>query len=230
MKIYIDNDFRCHAKEGEGLRAVENDFFDGKTEEYINGYRFVPFGESWTREDGAVFEGEMISPATDYSTLELSQREDERQALVTLGAVGEPPPSAMAAAVRGTMERVTKLVPDAEAYDFYYLYNKWEPGRDYATGDKCTRDGEECVFKCKQAHTSQDIYPPEAVPALWQRLNESHSGTILDPIPADLYMEYKAGLYYLENSVLYKCTRDYDGSTGHLPSQLIGHYFEKAVG
>ena len=70
MKIYLDEDFRCHASGGEGLREVETDFFDGKCPEFIAGYRFIPAGESWTREDGTVFTGEMATPVRDYAGLE----------------------------------------------------------------------------------------------------------------------------------------------------------------
>ena len=50
--IYIDSDFKCHAADDGTLRAVETDFFDGKCDTMLEGYRFVPAGESWTREDG----------------------------------------------------------------------------------------------------------------------------------------------------------------------------------
>lgn len=70
MKIYLDEDFRCHASGGEGLREAETDFFDGKCPEFIAGYRFIPAGESWTREDGTVFTGEMATPVRDYAGLE----------------------------------------------------------------------------------------------------------------------------------------------------------------
>ena len=69
MTIYIDDDYKCHTSPGEGLTAVETDTFDGKCRQYIEGYRFVPGGEIWTREDGQVFEGEMIAPWRDYELL-----------------------------------------------------------------------------------------------------------------------------------------------------------------
>lgn len=81
MTIYIDNDYKCHASPGEGLIAVETDAFDGKCSRYIEGYRFVPAGESWTREDGQVFHGEMIAPWRDYAILaELQALYEEEQA------------------------------------------------------------------------------------------------------------------------------------------------------
>lgn len=79
MKIYIDSEFKCHAAPGEGLTAVETDFFDGKAPGFIEGYRFVPEGMSWTREDGTVFAGEMVSPWKDWEELDTVQREYERE-------------------------------------------------------------------------------------------------------------------------------------------------------
>lgn len=81
MTIYIDQDFRCHTSLGEGLTDVETDFFDGKCRQYIEGYRFVPAGQSWNREDGAVFTGEMVAPWRDYELLaELQSLYEEEQA------------------------------------------------------------------------------------------------------------------------------------------------------
>ena len=73
MTIYVDQDFHCHTTDTGGLTAIETDAFDGKCRRYIEGYRFVPAGESWTREDGTVFTGEMIAPAEDSRLLEVAQ-------------------------------------------------------------------------------------------------------------------------------------------------------------
>lgn len=84
MTIYIDNDYKCHTSPGEGLTAVETDAFDGKCSRYIEGYRFVPAGESWTREDGQVFTGEMVAPWRDYEILaELQSIYEEEQTKAT---------------------------------------------------------------------------------------------------------------------------------------------------
>lgn len=82
MKIYIDADFLCHASNAEGRREFDLDFFNGKCSTFINGYRYVPNGETWTRSDRVEFKGEMITPATDYSKLALAQNAyDEAQAI-----------------------------------------------------------------------------------------------------------------------------------------------------
>ena len=93
MRIYIDNDFKCHVSDPDGtLTTVETDFFDGKCPAYIEGYRYIPAGESWTRPDGVVFGGEMIAPWRDWRTLDAAQREYERQLIAeyteALGIVG----------------------------------------------------------------------------------------------------------------------------------------------
>lgn len=70
MKIYIDNDFKCHLSNDGNMIEIKTDFFDGKCGTFIEGYRFVPASESWMREDGTIFTGEMISPWKDYFELD----------------------------------------------------------------------------------------------------------------------------------------------------------------
>ena len=86
MTIYIDKDFRCFAEPGEGLEAVQTDFFDGKALGYIEGYRFIPAGHSWTGEDGTVYLGEAAFPVTDWEALDKIQREYERERYAAVAA------------------------------------------------------------------------------------------------------------------------------------------------
>lgn len=78
MKIYIDSDFKCHTVDDGTMTAVETEFFNGKCKTFVEGYRYVPSGESWTRSDGVVFTGEMIAPWKDYAELDSAQREYEK--------------------------------------------------------------------------------------------------------------------------------------------------------
>ena len=77
--IYIDSDFKCHLTNDGTMTAVETDFFDRICDTMLEGYRFVPAGETWTREDGFVFTGEMIAPWKPWDELDEAQREYERQ-------------------------------------------------------------------------------------------------------------------------------------------------------
>ena len=80
MTIYIDTDFKCHVSNPDGTHtAVETTAFDGKCAAYIEGYRFVPAGAVWTREDGTQFPGEMVAPWKPWPELDAAQREYERQ-------------------------------------------------------------------------------------------------------------------------------------------------------
>ena len=82
--IYLDSDFRCHAADDGRMVAVETDFFDGKCDAFVEGYRFIPSGENWTRSDGVVFYGEMIAPWKPNSELDAAQREYERQQMADM--------------------------------------------------------------------------------------------------------------------------------------------------
>lgn len=82
MKIYIDSDCKCHISPGNGLREFDVPFFDGRCQTFIEGYRYVPSEETWTRDDGEVFWGEMIAPWKDYSVLYAAQADYEHQLLM----------------------------------------------------------------------------------------------------------------------------------------------------
>lgn len=69
MIIYLDSDYICHLTNDGTMTEVETDAFDGKADAYIRGYRFIPYGETWTRADGVQFHGLMIAPIKDYDRI-----------------------------------------------------------------------------------------------------------------------------------------------------------------
>ena len=73
MTIYIDSDYKCYVSAAEGRRAKETNEFDGKCPEWIESYRFVPEDETWTREDGEEFRGEMTAPWKDLGNAYAAQ-------------------------------------------------------------------------------------------------------------------------------------------------------------
>ena len=90
MTIYIDSDFKCHTTAAEGRTAIETETFDGKCKAFIEGYRFVPPGQTWTRADGTVFHGIIIAPWRDYRILAEIQAQheaDEAAHAVELGTL-----------------------------------------------------------------------------------------------------------------------------------------------
>lgn len=110
MTIYIDADYKCHTTQGTGLTAVETTAFDGKCAAYIEGYRFVPNGSTWVRSDGAIFNGEMISPWKSWEELDEAQREYEREQYETLSAQNAELVDAMASMVEEVYESDTEII------------------------------------------------------------------------------------------------------------------------
>lgn len=82
--IYIDSEFKCYPSAAEGWTQIETSAFDGRCDAYIEGYRFIPSGQTWTRADGAVFTGEMIAPWKPWAKLDAAQREYEREQYAAL--------------------------------------------------------------------------------------------------------------------------------------------------
>lgn len=82
--IYLDSDFRCHLTDDGTRQVVETDAFDGKCDTYIEGYRYIPAGQTWSRSDGVEFSGEMISPWRPWQKLDNAQRTWEREQYQTL--------------------------------------------------------------------------------------------------------------------------------------------------
>lgn len=74
MLVYIDHDYRCHVSNDGTYKPVETDYFDGKCDAYIEGYRYIPAGETWTTEGGTEFSGEMIAPWLPWNELDAVQR------------------------------------------------------------------------------------------------------------------------------------------------------------
>ena len=131
---------------------------------------------------------------------------------------------------------LTENVSNSDALSMMSAYNYWS-GKSKSYGgeedEKIVRrsiDGEDVLFKCISPHTSQEDWTPELTPSLWNRIDLEHSGTKEDPIPVALNMEYFKDKYYIENEVLYLCTRDSGIALAYLPSQLVGQYFEIVEG
>ena len=93
MTYYLDADYRLHIQQEEGMIPWEDEYglFRNRSDAFIEGYRVVPQGHTWVREDGDVFEGFMMAPAVHYESLALADAnqtvDDMTLALETLGVV-----------------------------------------------------------------------------------------------------------------------------------------------
>ena len=88
--IYLDDDYKAHAEQDSGsTRTPWEDtegFFAGKCAAFIEGYRVVPVGSIWTREDGEQFAGLMITPAENPTVLQAAQAAYDQSTIEALDA------------------------------------------------------------------------------------------------------------------------------------------------
>lgn len=73
-----------------------------------------------------------------------------------------------------------------------------------------------------QAHYT----PGVGTESLYTEINETHEGTLDDPIPYNGNMVLTAGLYYYQSHVIYLCTRDTINPVYQPMHELVGHYVE----
>ena len=99
---------------------------------------------------------------------------------------------------RRALQLFADTLTDTQALEIPLLYPAWEAETAYG-GEGHSQivsrpDGH--LYRCQQAHTSQEGWEPENTPALWVVIANTEAGTLEDPITAARGMEYQYGLYY----------------------------------
>ena len=119
-------------------------------------------------------------------------------------------------------------ISDNEALDRMLVIYDW----DYYIG-KQLKAGQVMVYEGTVFRVRQDIaevlsvYPPSlATAALYEKIVLTATGEADDPIPYTPPMEIFNGKHYIEDSVVYRCTRDSDTALSHKLSALVGLYVE----
>lgn len=196
----------------------------GETEEVVN---------EW---DNSAYS--LAGQITDYRDGTVSIKmgkptEAEASAATVTALVGQDITPQRAAELRPMIEAAATSLPDSEAATAVELFPAWAYPVSYVVGNRVSDGGK--LYKCQQAHTSQEGWKPSATPALWVVIDVAHAGTQDAPIPASRGMEYEYGKYYLdsEDGKTYLCERTGEAAGGkivlqYLPHELVGNYF-KAV-
>lgn len=193
----------------------------GETEEVVNEWDNSAYslsGAITDHRDGTV-------------SIKMGKPTETESAKATVTALaGAPVTYARAVELRPIIEQAAVSLSDGEAATVPELITAWAYPVAYAEGDRRSYGGR--VYKCRQAHTSQEGWKPSATPALWVVIDVTHAGTQDDPIPASRGMEYEYGKYYLdsEDGKTYKCERIGEQSGNkitlqYLPHELVGQYF-----
>ena len=193
----------------------------GKTKEVVNEYdnsEYSLAGDITDHRDGTV-SIKMGKPT-----------ESELSEATVTALVGQSITPQRAARLRPMIEAAATSLPDSDAAPAVELFPKWVYPVSYIEGNRVSDGGK--LYKCQQAHTSQEGWKPSTTPALWVVIDVAHAGTQDDPIPASRGMEYEYGKYYLdsEDGKTYLCERIGEQSGNkitlqYLPHELVGQYF-----
>ena len=121
----------------------------------------------------------------------------------------------------------TLSVDDSTALRMREFYPEWKDliGTTVdKAGFKFTHGGE--LYKTiPEQHTFQaDWVPGEGTESLYARIDESHAGTLADPIPYSGNMALEEGKYYSQSGKTYLCNRDTGNPVYNALAELVGLY------
>lgn len=130
------------------------------------------------------------------------------------------------------IEYAVENMSDSKLLECQTICPEWESfiGGSMDEGQRFTYKGE--LWKAIQAVSTvlAHQYPSIDTASLYNRIDESHEGTMEDPIPYANTMTVHNGKYYIENGIVYKCIRDSGQPLYATCESLVGNYFEKAEG
>lgn len=138
-----------------------------------------------------------------------------------------------ARAMRLAIMEGAKHLSDAVAVTAPLLFPRWratdskgEPV-EYEAGERLYYGGKLYKVKEGMSHTAQADWTPDVAVSLYERIEDAHAGTEADPIPYEGNMALENGLYYVQDGVVYKCTRDTVNAVYAALRDLVGLYVEE---
>lgn len=125
-----------------------------------------------------------------------------------------------------------QALSDDDALKVKTVYFFWKDllGKTVKKGYKFQHKGE--LYKTKQPeYTFVEIYEPgtPGTESLFEVINETHAGTLDDPIPYSGNMALEEGKYYSQNGEVYLCTRNTEIPVYSDLSALVGLYVEEVA-
>ena len=108
--------------------------------------------------------------------------------------------------VRESMDAAGAMLTDEQAAAVPALYSAWETGTAYNAGDRRTYGG--VLYKCLQAHTSQDDWTPDVAVSLWAVVLIPDPEVIPDWVQPDSTNAYMKGDKVRYNGVVYRSLID----------------------
>lgn len=132
------------------------------------------------------------------------------------------------AVINLAVKQARQITDDQEALELQILYKSWDQqiGKQLNVGEYVQHEGK--LYRVLQAHIAQSTWAPgNGTESLFVVIDKEHAGTLEDPIPYDGNMELFNGKYYIQNEVVYLCTRDSETPLYHDLSSLVGLYVEE---
>ena len=133
--------------------------------------------------------------------------------------------------LRPVIEQASQSLDDAVALTAVELFPQWKElvkeGRTVLRGFRFQYEGK--LYRTEQPeYTFVEHYVPgtAGTESLFSKVDETHNGTVDDPIPYEKNMEIYKGLYYIQYDVIYLCIRDSGQPLYHDLSALVGSYVE----
>lgn len=119
---------------------------------------------------------------------------------------------------------------DNQAISVKNLHPEWKEfiGKSLSTGFRVLY--EDALYKVRQdISVVLENQPPSIdTAALYEEINETHDGTKADPIPYNNNMALELGKYYIQDNIIYMCTRDTGQAVYQDLSDLVGIYVQIA--
>ena len=109
---------------------------------------------------------------------------------------------AKAKQLRELIESLAVTLDDETALTGVELFPAWVVGKAYAVNDRTQYNG--TLYKCIQAHTSQNDWMPSATPALWKTVSVDEYPEWVQPTGA--HDAYNIGDKVTYNGQHYVCT------------------------
>lgn len=121
------------------------------------------------------------------------------------------------------------VATDEQAVSAKVLYPMWEDlvARSFVAEESGYRFryGSD-LYKTIQANLTfaEQWVPGVGTESLYARIDETHAGTLADPIPYDGNMELFNGKYYSQDGVIYLCNRDTGAPVYNALADLVNIY------
>ncbi len=110
----------------------------------------------------------------------------------------------LARKLRPYIEKAAISLSDEDALEAINLFPSWTSGQAYAVGDRVLY--QEILYKCLQAHTSQDEWTPIATASLWAKVLIPDENIIPEWEQPDSTNAYSKGDRVIYNGVVYEST------------------------